>query len=163
MHNYIKSNKLICMHYTLAYQLEFNIIIMLYYYYPGDREVQNVTANQKIDNTGGCLVGITWSLPPNVAEEDVSQYLVYVNGTKLDEPIYMPPAAYRMCSCGSYDISVSTVDRCGRTGQNSSFITVDNSTTLQSRDCGILMTQPTCPENTCTPSDGEKFCFFQEI
>lgn len=132
---------------------------MLYYYYPGDPEVQNVTANQKSDNTGGCLVIIMWSPPSNVAAEDVSQYLVYVNGTKLYEP--MPPAAYRMCSCGSYDISVNAVNRCGRTGQNSSFITADNSTTLQSRDCGILTTQPTCPDNT--PSNGEKFCYMRGI
>ena len=101
-----------------------------------------MTANQRIDNAGNCIILLTWNPPPNAAEEDVSHYLVYVNETiNFKEDLTL--TVYPVGNCGSHNIRVAAVNRCDRVSQNSSVITLDQAPSpFQSRVSDTLTTQP---------------------
>lgn len=75
---------------------------------------------------------LVWSSPSNNAPEDFSHLVVHVSGVhdivanetrNVNENLTM--TVYRLCSCGSRNISISAVNRCGRSGR-SVLITVDD-------------------------------------
>ena len=137
--------------------------------FPGDPGIpQNVTANQRIDNTGNCIILFAWNPPPNAAEDDVSHYLVYVNeAINFKENLTL--AAYPVGTCGSHNIRVAAVNRCDRVSQNSSIITLNQDPLpLQGRVSDTLTTQPPLPressnnnrkkleEGTCSQEGGRE-------
>ena len=92
---------------------------------------QGIMTTQRKDNcTGRCTILLGWSPPINIATEDVSHYIVYINGTntlsqknEVDKNFTL--TAYAVSSCGAHQISVSVVDRCGQEGQGSPLIMLD--------------------------------------
>jgi hypothetical protein len=97
--------------------------------FPGVADTpQGIMTTQGKDNcTGKCTILLGWSPPTNIAIEDISHYIVYINETNLlsQESKNFTLTAYPVSSCGAYQISVSTVDRCGREGQRSPIILLD--------------------------------------
>ena len=119
----------------------------------GDPEMpQNVTANQRIDNTGNCFLLMNWNPPLNLDKEDISCYQVYVNDTNnFKENLTL--TAYPVHTCGSHTIRVTAFNRCDLMSPNSSTITVDQDPSpLQSI---FLTTQSTTPESE-SPSGKHK-------
>ena len=120
---------------------------------------QNVTANQRIDSTGSCIILIGWNPPPSVAEDDISHYQVYVNDTNnFKENLTL--TAYPVGTCGSHTVRVAAVNRCDRVGQNSSITTLDQDPfPLLTRESVVLTTQPTSPDdnsnNNCKKIEGK--------
>ena len=92
---------------------------------------QNVTVNQRI-YTGSlsCILYVGWNPPMNVAQDDVSHYTIYINGTNIlnkTTSIHqnLILTAYPVCTCAEHQVRVGAVDHCGREGQRSSSITPD--------------------------------------
>ena len=92
---------------------------------------QNVTVNQRIEEyteRSGCTIYLGWNPPTNIAQDDVSHYIIYINGTKFYSMMTninrnLILIAFPVCICASHQITVSAVDRCGREGQRSPNIT----------------------------------------
>ena len=80
-------------------------------------------ANQVESDPGTCVIYLLWSLPNNIAPDDISHFAIYINGMhvanetrNVNESLTM--TVYRLCSCGPHSIGVSAVNRCGRSGRN---------------------------------------------
>ena len=78
---------------------------------------------------GDCEVYIAWSLPSNTAPDDISHFTISINGTHVDNETRntnetLTTIVYSLCSCGSHNISISAVNRCGRSSR-SVIVTVD--------------------------------------
>ena len=94
---------------------------------------QNVTLDFTYDDSiGGCVIKLEWSPPINLDLEDISHYIVYVNGTDVltriidkDEDANLTIISYPVHSCGAHNVSVSAVNRCGHEGQRSADITLE--------------------------------------
>ena len=97
----------------------------------------DVTSNLTHDNgVGGCIIQLGWSPPINLDQEDISHYIVYVDGTnvlnktsEMDQNVTL--ISYPVCSCGAHSISVSVVNRCGCEGQRSPNIMLEAISTTQ--------------------------------
>ena len=83
------------------------------------------------DGIGGCVIQFSWSPPTNLDQSDISHYIVYVNGTnilsktsEMDQNMII--VSYAVFSCGTHSVSVSAVDHCGRDGQKSPNITLED-------------------------------------
>jgi hypothetical protein len=98
---------------------------------------QNIKVKQNllVERNSSCTVSIAWITPRNVAQDDVSHYIIYVNGTTnyyvLSNTTTNDPdqdlllTTYPVCTCAEHQISVSAVDRCGREGERSPNIIPD--------------------------------------
>ena len=69
-------------------------------------------------DSGNCNVHLFWNFPNNIALDDISHFTVHINGTHIanetrnaNESSIL--TSYRLCSCGSHNISISAVNRCG--------------------------------------------------
>ena len=86
---------------------------------------QGIMTTQRMDNcTGKCTILLGWNPPINIATEDVSHYMVYINETnalseKSETDKNFTLTAYPVSSCGTHQVSVSAVNRCGHEGQRS--------------------------------------------
>ena len=89
----------------------------------------NVTiiSDQRKNSVGGCVVHFSWAPPSDTAISDISHFEIAINGTPIngtpinDERNISKGFAMRshpVCSCGTYDISIATVNRCGGVGPN---------------------------------------------
>ena len=83
----------------------------------------DITSTQTESERGGCIVHYSWNLPGNIwYPKDILQYLVVFNGTY--RRIYNTGNYYTIemhqsvCSCGSHDIVITAVDKCGRNGRS---------------------------------------------
>ena len=81
------------------------------------------------DSTGGCVIQLGWSPPINLDQEDISHYIVYIDGidilnkmSETDQNLTL--ISYPVCNCGVHSVSVSAVNHCGREGQRSHNITL---------------------------------------
>ena len=89
-----------------------------------------MTTQGKDNCTGKCTILLGWNPPNNIDIKDVSQYMVYINGTNLlsqesETDKNFTLTAYPVNSCGVHQISVSTLNRCGHEGQRSPLISLD--------------------------------------
>ena len=88
---------------------------------------QNINVQQKVERYTGnssCVIFIAWITPINVAQDDISHYMIYINGTNvlnktesIDQILTL--TTFPVCTCAEHLVSVSAVDRCGREGQRS--------------------------------------------
>ena len=93
---------------------------------------QNVTVKQnlmveKYTENSSCTISIAWITPRNVTQDDISHYIIYINGTTnyyifsnsttTDQDLIL--TTYPVCTCAEHQVSVSAVDRCDREGQRS--------------------------------------------
>ena len=79
--------------------------------------------------SGSCNIHLTWNLPSNIAPDDVSHFTVHINGTHManerrnaNESSIL--TSYRLCSCGSHNVNISAVNRCGSSGQTLSILSI---------------------------------------
>ena len=91
---------------------------------------QVISASQCETYYRNCDIYLSWSLPNNIAPDDISHFTIYIDGThvanktrNVNESLIV--IVYRLCSCGSHNISISAVNRCGRSGR-STLVTVDD-------------------------------------
>lgn len=118
----------------------------------GDPEVPEAIARQTLDASGNCTVHLTLNAPNNLAPGDISHYTVKINDTQLanetkNENTNLTLGVYPLCSCGSHNISINTVNRCGTAGQSTLNIIVEDP----------LRQIPTC-ENSTPITGGNKEC-----
>ena len=86
---------------------------------------QDITSNLVYDDsTGGCVIQLGWSPPINLDQEDISHYIVYIDGINVlnktsedDENLNL--IFYPVCSCDVHSVSISAVNSCGHEGQRS--------------------------------------------
>ena len=69
-----------------------------------------------------------WTPPTSTAQDDVSHYMIYINGTNIFNKTTnigqnLILTAYPVCFCAAHQVKVSAVDRCGHEGQRSPNIT----------------------------------------
>ena len=88
-----------------------------------------MVSNQTIDENRNCVLYLSWSSPPNIAEEDLSHYMIYLNGSNVVNKTHTAGSslqlfAFQVC-CGSHSVSIQAVNRCGRVGPST-----DNQTVL---------------------------------
>ena len=92
---------------------------------------RDVTSNLIYDDsTGGCVIQLGWSPPINLAQEDISHYIVYVNGINVLNKISetgqnLTQILYPVCNCGAHSVSVSAVSRYDCEGQRSPSIILE--------------------------------------
>ena len=86
---------------------------------------QTLSARQYETYSGDCDVYLLWNLPSNIAPDDISHFAIYINGTHVanyneirNTSEILTMTVYRLCSCGSHNISISAVNRCGRSGRS---------------------------------------------
>ena len=65
-----------------------------------------------------CVIHLSWKLPSNIAPEDISHFAVHINGVHMANETRKGNESsilimYRLCSCGSQNISISAINRCG--------------------------------------------------
>ena len=112
---------------------------------------QALLAHQIASDSGTCIVYLSWSLPTNIPPDDIAQFIVQIDGIHVANETgnsYM--GVYHLCSCGSHIISISAVNRCGRSGSSIS-ITVEDQLSLPQ----LTME---CQDNTSTTGIGTKAC-----
>ena len=88
-----------------------------------------MVSNQTKDENRNCFLYLSWSSPPNIAEEDLSHYMIHLNGSNVVNKTHIASSswqsfAFQVC-CGSYNVSIQAVNRCGRVGPST-----DNQTVL---------------------------------
>ena len=89
---------------------------------------QEMITNQTEDKMGNCILYLSWSLPSNIAEEDLSHYMIHLNGSNVVNETHTANSslqlfAYPVC-CGSHSVSIRAVNRCGRVGPSTDDQTV---------------------------------------
>ena len=115
---------------------------------PGVPEMpQNVIANQRINGTNGCTVLIGWLPPPNISEDDISHYMININGTSFNETLTV--TAHPVCECATYHVTVSAIDRCGRQGQRSLVVLSQDPILLPSSNLQCSAPTGTTTMSTC--------------
>lgn len=84
---------------------------------------QYINSILKNDSAGNCFIQFSWAPPNNIAVDDISTYVIRVNGmdaaTKtndIDRSIITD--VYMLESCDYYEYSIIAVDRCNRRGQS---------------------------------------------
>ncbi|MCG8625235.1 MAG: hypothetical protein MJE68_24960 [Proteobacteria bacterium] len=93
---------------------------------------QNIIAKQMVESCSmgesKCVIFIAWITATNVAQDDVSHFTIYINGTSyyvskfnktasIDQNLIL--IAFPVCTCAEHQVSVSAVDRCGHESQRS--------------------------------------------
>ena len=90
---------------------------------------QVLSARQYETYSGNYDIYLSWNLPSNIAPDDISHFTIYIDRTHIANETRsvnesLTVTVYRLCSCGSHNISITAVNRCGRSGR-SVFIIVD--------------------------------------
>ena len=76
------------------------------------------------DKQNGCILHLAWNSPTNIAREELSHYMININGTThMNETSTM--TSIHMCTCDHHHIGIIAVNRCGRTGPSTPNITLD--------------------------------------
>ena len=114
---------------------------------------RNITANQRRYSTNSCTAALAWEPPANLAEDDVYYKIqVYTNGTTIEYKENQTLTAYPLCSCGSHNVRVTVVNRCGHNASSPNVtVMLDQDTTLLPiiSECNAPTIPPTSPqENT---------------
>ena len=81
-----------------------------------------------MDENRNCVLYMSWSSPPNIAEEDLSHYMIHLNGSNVVNKTHTAGSslqlfAYPVC-CGSHSVSIQAVNRCDRVGPSTANQTV---------------------------------------
>lgn len=113
---------------------------------------QDLVVEQVMDGySGRCSLYMSWSPPSNIAKRDLNEFLVYVNGTNRQNKTNdinktLTLSVYPVCNCGGHRVSVHAVNRCGRIGQSTPVIVLNqNPADVLERECvNELTTDPTC-------------------
>ena len=87
---------------------------------------QNLMVERYTGNSS-CTISIAWNTPKNIAQDDISHYIIYINGTtnyyilnkteSINQNLIL--TTFPVCPCAEHQVSVSAIDRCGREGQRS--------------------------------------------
>lgn len=113
---------------------------------------QNVIVKQKMERYTGsssCTVFIAWNTPINVAQDDISHYIVYINGTSyytinktenINQDLFL--TTFPVCPCAEHQVSVSAVDQCGREGQRSPSIIPEQDSFSDTGICELATINP---------------------
>lgn len=116
----------------------------------------DIISDQRKNATGGCTVHYSWGPPSNVDIRNIKHFAVAFNGSnseivdKTEENVYM--REHSVCTCATHSVSVTVIDRCNRTGNNSDHIVRKEPVSqLDARCDGIaaMRTDP-CPQPTCS-------------
>ena len=69
----------------------------------------------------GCTLHVSWIIPDNTAISDISHFMIYIDGvnihneTNLNGETFLS-LSYFVRSCAPHNISISSINRCGRAG-----------------------------------------------
>ena len=131
------------------------IILIIVIQIPDEPNVpQDIVVNQRTERyMGNCIINIGWRPPTNIDQDDITHYMIYINGTNTfnetnDVNQNLMVISYSMCNCSTYQIRVSAVDRCGRQGQSTPTILLDQGPfSLPEYGCELVSTtQATSPD-----------------
>ena len=71
---------------------------------------------------------VGWNPPTNVAQGDISFYMIFINGTNIlnktaniHQNLIM--TVFSVCTCAEHQVRIVAIDHCGREGQRSPSIT----------------------------------------
>ena len=116
---------------------------------------QALLADQIASDSGTFIIHLFWSLPSNISPDDIAHFIVHIDGIhvanetrSVNENSFM--AVYHLCSCGSHSISVSAVNRCGRSGNSISIVIEDQ--------LSIPQLTMECQRNTTTTGRNLSLC-----
>ena len=122
----------------------------------------NVVSTLTQDLIGNCMLQISWNTPDNAAMVDVPHFTITINGLNVVNKTYngngsLVQVAYALCSCGSQNISISAVNRCGRVGISSPIIILEDPEPFQQPQCDTEhnVTAIISMELSPTPSSGK--------
>ena len=93
--------------------------------------VDIVSDQRRNTSTGGCVVYFSWTLPSNVARDDLGHFMIVFNGTFtiIGSEIFINTSlamrAYTVCSCGAHDISITAINCCDMMGESKHHIVKD--------------------------------------
>ena len=83
-----------------------------------------VLSRQLLDQESGkCVVHLSWNVPPT---NNISHFAININGTHIaNETTKLNDSSivkvFPVCSCGSHNITISTINKCGKTGSQSTY------------------------------------------
>lgn len=92
---------------------------------------QNFISTLRKDNvTGRCEIRLGWNPPANIAQNDITHYTVFINRENVinvtnDNNQNILLSSYPVCSCIDNEVWINAVNRCGRQGQNTLIIELD--------------------------------------
>ena len=83
----------------------------------------DVVSDQRRNTTaGGCVVHFSWTLPSNVAVGDLKHFMIFFNGKHIGNQTIINTSvamkAHPVCTCGTHNISITTINRCDLKGQS---------------------------------------------
>ena len=84
------------------------------------------------DENGECIVFLSWDIPNNVDREDLSHFMVKINGEdRLNTN--STTTSYPHCNCDPHNISIASVNRCNRAGPsiNTSTLNPDQASLIE--------------------------------
>ena len=105
-------------------------------------EPPEMICNQTMDtDENNCVLHLSWSSPPYINTNDLSHYMIHVNGTNVVNITHTANTsswqlfAYPVCTCDSHTVSIRVVNRCGSVGPST-----DNQTVV-----AVALPTITCP------------------
>lgn len=85
---------------------------------------QNPVGRQTVYDTW-CILHIAWSNPKNMAAEDVSIYIISINGTNTHNEtsnLTVTVSVYHVCQCASHNVSITAMNKCGHVGSTARIV-----------------------------------------
>ena len=82
---------------------------------------QHLIADQRMYAPDICILHLIWNNPRNIHVNDIRHVMIHINGTiRANKTISenRTIAAYSLCSCASNDLTITAVNRCGHTSEN---------------------------------------------
>ena len=105
-------------------------------------EPPEMICNQTMDtDENKCILYLSWSSPPYMNTNDLSHYMIHVNGTNVVNETHTASNsswqlfAYPVCTCDSHTVSIRVVNKCGSVGPST-----DNQTVV-----AVALPTVTCP------------------
>ena len=133
---------------------KFFILLICFISEPDEAEaLSGVRSVLRRESNDMCAVDLLWDLPSNFEEDDVSHFTVTIND---EEPNVMiqTSTSYTRCFCEPHNVTITLIDRCGRTGSSTSVIT--SNTTQPLFECARGISTTTTATTTITPISNSK-------
>ena len=78
--------------------------------------------SEQTRSTTGCVVRFSWTLPSNVTIDDLSHFMIFLNGEHIGNRTVVNTSlatkTHPVCTCGTHNISIIAVNRCGLMSNN---------------------------------------------
>ena len=128
------------------------IICFILAFYIANPGRPKVIAAYQVASDNNCDIHLSWNIPSNISTEDIPHFIVQINETTMNHSNQISSngdsmfTVYRQCSCGSHNINISAVNRCGSSGESTLLIIEDEASVSNMMDCqlqsctGILTT-----------------------